>query len=338
MAALKSEFKEFHKTIKLDQYSENKKLRDKRDLLIDELSDKLKDEKIPDTEKKLTFTKFDQGSYAINTGIKPKDDDYDIDVGVLFDLTNDEYDSSKLKQLVFDKLDEQHNRTVVFNRPCITVKYSDGYHVDLAIYSDNDNDYHIAWGKKNSKTNKCWYKSEPKELTSWVKDVSDVDAESSQFRRVVRYLKKWKLKHFSSSGNEAPPSIGLTIQARNAYHEQASYVNDNDLGALINVVKDIKSSFTSKFEFETLSFKKTVEVDLPVEPYKNVYYKMTLNQLDNYSNKVDDLLEALESARDEESIYEACKVLRQVFGDDFPLTEDTKRSAVKPAIVTGNNA
>ena len=148
MALLKSEFKEFHTTIKLDQYSENEKLRKKRDLLVSELKEKLKDEKVPDSDKKLTFTKFDQGSYAMNTGIKPKDDDYDIDVGIIFDITNEEYESNKLKQLVFNKLDKQHNRTVEFNRPCITVKYSDGYHVDLAIYSDNDDDYHIAWGKK----------------------------------------------------------------------------------------------------------------------------------------------------------------------------------------------
>ena len=192
--------------------------------------------------------------------------------------------------------------------------------------------------RKKSKSNRCWYKSEPKELNSWVQGVSRYSDESTQFRRVVRYLKKWKLKHFSSYGNEAPPSIGLTIQARNAYHERNCFVNDNDLDALINVVIDIKNLFTSNFDVETFTFKKSVEVKLPVEPYKDVYYKMTLNQLDNYAGKVDDLLEALVAAKDEESTHEACKILRQVFGDDFPLTEDTKKSRVKPAITTGNNA
>jgi hypothetical protein len=338
VAILKSEFTKFHKTIKLDQYSENKNLKEKRDLLVNELTNRLIDETVPDSDKKLTFTKFDQGSYAMNTGIKPKNDDYDIDVGIVFDITNDEYDSNKLKQLVFDKLDGQHNRTVEFNRPCITVKYLGGYHVDLVLYSDNDADFHIAWGKKNSKTNRCWYKAQPKKLTSWVKNVSNQDNESAQFRRSVRYLKKWKLKHFSSTGNETPPSIGLTIQTRNAFHDYSCYVEDNDLNALINVVKQIKNSFTTKFDLESMSSKKSVSIELPVSPYKDVYYKMTLKQLDNFSDKIDHLLEALENAIDENSAYEASKILQQVFGDDFPLAEDTKRSYVKPATVTGNNA
>lgn len=71
-------------------------------MLIDELTEALKDEKIPGTDNPLIFNKFDQGSYAMNTGIKPKEDDYDIDVGIIiFDITND--DSNKLKKLVCDK-------------------------------------------------------------------------------------------------------------------------------------------------------------------------------------------------------------------------------------------
>ena len=96
MTILQSEFHTFHSNIKLGAYDENKTLRDKRDLLINELTEALKDEKIPGTDKPLTFKKFDQGSYAMNTGIKPKEDDYDIDVGIIFDITNDEYDSNKL--------------------------------------------------------------------------------------------------------------------------------------------------------------------------------------------------------------------------------------------------
>lgn len=334
MAKLQKEFKQFHNNIKLGTYDENKTLRDKRDLLIDELTDALKDEKIPDTDKKLTFTKFDQGSYAMNTGIKPQNSDYDIDVGIIFDITNDEYDSNKLKKLVFDKLNKQHNRTVKFNRPCITVEYSDGYHVDLAIYSKNNDDLHIAWGKEHSKTNRCWYKSEPKELTQWVGDVSSIAERAEQFRRCVRGLKKWKEKHFSNNGNAAPPSIGVTIQARNAF----IYTVDSDLEALITIVRAIKNSFSPTWDAETGSFKYTVEVKLPVQPYKDVYYKMTLKQLDSYYNKADALLESLEVVLAENSDHETSKILRKVFGDDFPLVEDSKATKTKPYVNTGYSA
>lgn len=208
----------------------------------------------------------------------------------------------------------------------------------MAIYADNESDYHIAWGKKNSKVNRCWYKSEPTKLIDWVSNVSSVDKEAQQFRRVVRYLKKWKEKHFNSNGNSAPPSIGLTIQARNAFFSTSGFRDGKDLEALINIVQYIKNSFSSELDLSSLSFKKTVSVSLPVEPYKNVYYKMTLNQLDNFYSKVDELLEALEEARDEESDFEASKILRGVFGDDFPLAEDAKKSDTKPATTTGNNA
>ncbi len=332
MATLQKEFEDFHNEIKLGTYEENQALRDKRDLLINELTEKLKDEKVPGTDKKLTFTKFDQGSYAMNTGIKPKDGDYDIDVGIIFDITNDEYDSNKLKKLVFKKLNGQHNRTVIFNTPCITVKYSDGYHVDIAIYSDNDGDYHIAWGRKDAEK-KQWYKSEPKELKQWVADVSADCKHAEQFRRCVRYLKNWKAKKFSNDGNAAPVSIGLTIQARNAF----SYRCDNDLDALINIVSTMKSGFSSSFDLESVSFKKSIEVELPVKPFKNVYYKMTLNQTDQFYEKLDALLEVLEEAKGEDSDHKASKLLRKVF-DGFPLVEDSKASNTAPIIMTGNNA
>jgi len=331
---LQKEFEDFHQKIRLGTYDENQTLREKRDLLIDELKDKLKDEKVPNTTKKLTFTKLDQGSYAMNTGIKPKDDDYDIDVGVIFDVTNEEYESHKLKKLVFDKLNLNHKRTVKYNRPCITVEYADGYHVDLAIYSKNNEDIHIAWGKENSKQeNKLWYKSEPKKLTKWVADVSSDADKYQQYRRCVRFIKKWKEKHFSSDGSNAPASIGLTIQARNYFY----YHKDNYLDTLIYIAERMKSDFNLNPE----SRKMNIDVRLPVEPRKNVYYKMSEIQQDNFYEKVEALVESLKDARNEDSRNKACKILRKVFGDEFPLSDDddiTECSKSMPFVTTGNSA
>ena len=135
VANIQQAFIDYHDQIKLGTYDENQTLREKRDLLINELKDSLRDEKIPNTEKKLTFSKIDQGSYSMHTGIKPLNDDYDIDVGVIFDINTDDYDSKALKKLVRDKLDKQHNRTVLYNRPCVSVNYAAGYHVDIPVYA-----------------------------------------------------------------------------------------------------------------------------------------------------------------------------------------------------------
>ena len=335
MAKLQKEFIKFHEAIKLKRYDENSDLRDKRDMLFKELRDALKDEKIPDTDKKLTFREINQGSYAMGTGIKPNNDDYDIDIGAIFNVTKDEYDSGELKTLVRDKLNKG-NRTVKYNRPCLTVEYqSEDYHVDLAVYSDNSDDIHIAWGKEYSEE-KVWYKSEPEELTTWVSNVSKDSDVSAQFRRCVRYLKKWKEKKFSSNGNESPPSIGITIQARKAFSEKFAYSKDHDLSALITTVRHIKNSFVLTYEDD--EYLQGISVPLPVQPFKNVYYKMSLKQQDSFYHRISDLLELLESVVAEESEHEASKMLRKVFGDDFELLEDARASKTAPYITTGQNA
>jgi hypothetical protein len=334
MAKLQAQFITFHDTIKLGTYEENATLREKRDLLVDELRNSLTDEKIPGTNNPLTFTKIDLGSYAMNTGVKPTSGHYDIDVGIIFDITNDEYDSNKLKKLVYDKLNKQHNRKVEFNTPCITVNYASGYHVDLPIYSKNNDDIHIAWGKEFATENRKWWVADPKGLKQWVSDVATDAEHKKQFRRIARFLKKWKAKAFSDNGNNAPPSIGLTIQARNAFGYQA----DSDLNVLIAVVKAIKNSFSQTWDQESSSWKGCIDIKLPVQPFKNVYYKMTVNQQDAFYKKVEALLEALEAASSETSEHECSKILRKVFGNDFPLVEDSKQAKTAPYVPTGISA
>lgn len=334
MSNLQKEFIKFHDTIKLGTYDENQTLRSKRDLLINELTLALKEEKIPGTDTALTFSKIDLGSYAMKTGVIPEGGDYDIDVGIVFNVTRKQYDSHELKKLVFDKLNKQHNRTVEYNRPCITVKYADGYHVDVAVYCSEGSDRYIAWGKQHNKATHSWWESDPEGLKTWVNNV-DLDAEKkAQFRRITRYLKKWKIKHFSDSGNIAPPSIGLTIQTRNGFN----YDNVSDLSALINVVRQIKLKFTQKWDPVSESLKWSIEQNLPVKPCKNVYYKMKLGQQDAFYIRVENLLQALEQAQGEKSDAETSKILRKVFGNDFPLVEDVKASNVPPYVSTGNNA
>ena len=335
MAALQKEFEKFHEAIKLKRYDENSDLRDKRDMLFRELRTAIKDEKIPGTETKLTFREINQGSYAMGTGIKPANDDYDIDIGAIFNIENDEYNSADLKKLVQDKL-AVGNRTVKYNRPCLTVEYKrEDYHVDLAVYSANNDDIHIAWGKEHS-AEKIWYKSEPEELTQWVADVANDSDVSMQFRRCVRYLKKWKENKFNSSGNECPPSIGITIQTRKAFSELSAYSKDNDLTTLITIVKYIKNSFVRQYKDGENLY--CISINLPVQPYKNVYYKMSFKQQDYFYHKTSELLELLEAVDAETSEHAASKMLRKIFGNDFELLEDARATDAAPYVVTGQNA
>lgn len=332
MADIQKAFIDYHNQIKLGTYDENQELRNKRDLLINDLRKSLLEEKIPNTEMKLTFSKIDQGSYSMHTGVKPLDGDYDIDVGVVFDINIDDYDSKKLKKLVRDKLNKNFNRSVLYNRPCVSVNYAAGYHVDIPVYAKNGGNIHIAWGKEMSSEHK-WYESDPEGLKEWVKGVSNDHVQREQFRRCVRYLKRWKNNKFTSNGNIAPPSIGLTIQARTSF----VFKKEDDLSCLIGMAKGIRDSFISTFSVDDKKFYQVVDVALPVAPYKNVYYKMTKKQLDNFYTKIDELVEALEAAQVEESLSEASKILNKVFGD-FPKISDAVKSNKQPYLPTGMSA
>lgn len=97
MLDLQKEFIEFHNNIKLDD--ENQKLRDKRDILLKKLENNI-------SEDAASYTTFNQGSYAMGTGIYPEDEDYDIDVGIKFNINKDDYsDPVEPKTWVKDALD-----------------------------------------------------------------------------------------------------------------------------------------------------------------------------------------------------------------------------------------
>ena len=114
MPNLQKHFLEFHDTIKLGSYDEDKTLREKRDTLIKNLRENIH-------EDAPSFESFNQGSYAMSTGTNPKDGNYDIDVGIIFDCTCDNYDDPvELKKIVRDAL-LHGNRTLHIRRPCVTV-------------------------------------------------------------------------------------------------------------------------------------------------------------------------------------------------------------------------
>ena len=209
MPAAQKQFDEFHAAIKLDNDDEKAKLREKRETLLTTLRKNLPAD-LP------TFENFNQGSYSMHTGVVPLDGNYDIDVGLIFDCRRDKYpDPVVLKKKVRDALDS-HGRTVTIRRPCVTVNYMRGdevdYHVDLAVYvKRDDNLLDLAKGKENSDSSRrVWEISDPKKLTELIctafKDAGDL----GQFRRCIRYFKRWRDAQFYSG---APLSIALTVAA-----------------------------------------------------------------------------------------------------------------------------
>lgn len=326
MINLQKEFEEFHDTIKLDY--ENKKLREKRDILLDKLKNKISDEAA-------SYSHFNQGSYAMGTGVKPEDDDYDIDVGLKFDINKTDYDDPVVvKKWVKDALDG-HTKSVKIRRSCVTVTYQEdgesSFHVDFAIYADSNPDgkTYIAKGKENSnKENKYWEISCPQELISKVKDKFLDSQDSAQFRRTIRYLKKWKNHKFDTGGNAAPTGIALTILAYNFFNVSKTVDNltgkikYNDFIALKDLVGMIHNSFVLKYNSEDNKYYHCISVNLIVEPKNNLFEKMSLNQMEDMYTKVSEMLNILEDVSEEKKRNKACEQLQKIFGKDFPIKFD----------------
>jgi hypothetical protein len=321
MADVQKYFKEFHDLIKLD-YECNSLLRRKREIVLRDLESGLRrmyGDKAPQ------FTWFNQGSYVLKTGVYPLDSDFDIDVGIVFKLNRNDFSPTRVKGWVCDALDTK-NRTVYFKRPCVSVQYhesgEESFHVDLAVYAEEKSlffkqqIFHLAKGKTRSKNDyKLWEPAEPFKLLDLMKSKFKDTEDRAQFRRVIRYLKRWNDLNFYSVGNYKPRGIAITALALNLFRVYKSYDADsenyryNDLKALRNFVSSILGSF---------SLFGNISVRLPVQPGNDLFEKMTSNQMKDFKNRLSSFKETLDYAVRVRSFEDACYALWEEFDDDFP--------------------
>jgi hypothetical protein len=354
MAKIQKQFEEFDKQIRLRRFSENATLRDKRDSVLRALEAGL-DELREGGEEIPNFRAFDQGSYAVGTGVVPPGGDYDIDEGIEFELASKDHpDPVKVKEWVHRAL-EGHTDRVVVRRNCVTVYYhSDGeaiYHVDLAIYSSKDHNsdgrMHLAKGKLQSQPeHRVWEPSDPEGLvgaltSKWTGD------DASQFRRVVRGLKRWKDERFPRDGNSAPRGISLTSAVFDEFQPIhrvvdpiANKVEPDDLTALRTTLDRVAGRFRSEIDPETYQPYPRLRTRLPALPYSDPFERMTPAQMRTFKEKLDELLEAVKDAENDPDPHTACKVLRKKFGDDFPVPdkEETAKPTRRATVSSGNSA
>ena len=321
MANVQTHFNKFHDIIKTS-YDDNHSLRDKRDLLLRNLQYGL---------QRLfshppSYTTLNQGSYAMFTGIKPlPGEDYDIDIGLFFHISKDTYSPIRVKQWVYEAL-KFGNRTVEYKRPCVRVQYhragEEAYHVDFAVYSEKDynwdNQIYLAKGLVGSRPEyQIWEVSEPYQLIEISRQkFPNQEGHRNQFRRVIRFLKRWKDYNFSAAGNERPTGIAITACAMNWFqigtvynvYDGKSYYDD------LKALKNLAGSILNQFDFGN-----RISVKLPVPPYNDLFAKMTDTQIQNFKIKLVGLIYSLNKAEKELNISSACRILQTVFGNDFPL-------------------
>lgn len=320
--SVQSEFKKFNDKIRAD-FETKKELSEKRDILLDKLRN---NSEIP------SFKELNQGSYAMCTGIEPESDgEYDIDVALRFYANKSDYDPIELKNKICKILKNHTHYGAEIKKPCVTVTYKKDeetkFHVDLVIYlyDDKDNeDSQLYIAKGESEDSQEWEEADPKGLVDYINDKVEQGKERDQFRRIVRYLKKWKNRKFSNTGHVNPPSIGITLIAADNFN----YYEEDDLSSLISVVNTIinKFSYASTNDSGTNMYR--ISLSLPYhlrfKSGNDIFEKMSDAQMTDFKDKIEKLKNNLVEVRDEVDEYEQYRKLNKIFGDDFEVPDENK--------------
>lgn len=306
-------FRRFHEAIQLKRFGENAELREKRDRILTRLRN----------NSKVTFEWFNQGSYEMGTGVKPLDGDYDIDVGVVFDVDTQRHTPVTVKGWVHEAV-KDHTTRVEWRRPCITVYYQEGreakYHVDLAVLAKAayTTELRLAIGKQHSSADQQdWQRDDRRGfMQTFESRFSGEDA--GQLRRVIRYLKRWKDVHFSREGHAAPTGLALTVVAfkwfnplKTAWYQNAEY---DDLGATLSLVRSFKAGFQQAYDHAAQRWTQRIALQFPNAPSDNVFARISDQQMTELYQRLEQLIKWLEEA----SVQSSTAPLRRAFGNEFP--------------------
>jgi hypothetical protein len=328
---LQANFKEFEEKIRLTWSDEKlKTIREKDTSIQGDIKLAFKDKGYP----VLYF--FQQGSYATQTCIEPlnEGDDYDIDVGVVISKSTAPDNPVDVKKTLRDVLKDRNLKNPKIKMPCVTAQYYNQgekrFHLDYPIYSKTDADsFYLAIGKENSGDEiRNWEKGDPKGLIDWLNDRSSFSDEEyyAQYKRLVRYLKRWRDYSFSIADRKKIYSIGLTVMLKRSFKGNISFDGENnDLECLLNTAKAILNDgyFKQVGYDEEYNPQYEICVTLPVEPWRDIFTKHGKTLGTSMYTKFKVLIDNLEKVKLEQSLKKQCKILaNDVFGSDFPIPEN----------------
>lgn len=173
----------------------------------------------------------DQGSYPMHTLNQRPDNDYDIDVAIIFrkdDLPSSTQAARKRIERAFTTVGGNFAQSPKARTNAVTVWYAEGYHIDFAVYREIEDEYGETVTEHAGAE---WKVRDPVEITNWFKQTmrekspsstSGATVEADQFRRIVRLLKAFarSREHWNLPG-------GMIISKLTAECYQADYERDD---------------------------------------------------------------------------------------------------------------
>ena len=317
---IQSHFDKFHNKIKLGRQDDvYKKARDRDDNITADVKNAFSEADHP------VVATFIQGSLATNTGVIPLNGDYDVDRALVIDAECAPDDPVDPKITVFDVLDSRGFKNAKIKKPCVTADYaSDNVHIDFPVYKRSGEQYYLAVGKRNSgRDNREWSAADPRGLLDWINDRTNYgDCESvkhDQFRRLVRYLKRWRDCQFSETVAAKVYSIGLTVMVKERFipafdTEEFSH----DLSSLRQTVSSMLDGgyFTAAGNDQY-----RISVYLPKQPWRDIFFGSSVDTGTQFRNKLERLETKLAEADTSDDEREQCTILNALFCEDFVVPD-----------------
>ena len=190
------------------------------------------------------------------------------------------------------------------------------YHVDLAVYREREDwdrrgPLEIAVGRRGWRQ-AHWLPGDPRGFVELVKDRCSGES-GAQFARVVRLLKWWKQNHFSPRGNAAPVGSGIVVAALSWLHPTVEQGEWCDALAALRLVDSMIAAFGSAQGPKGEVGERLVGT-MPVQPYDDVFRKMTNPQMSEFKSKLEELRGILDYAW----THDDTDAMVDAFGPQFP--------------------
>lgn len=240
MYDMSSKFNTFYNGHVILPQTEKTKLHEKKNLNIQRLKDGLKEyNEENDTSYSIVETCV-QGSMAMATIVQNENNDYDIDVAVVFNKS-DLGDKGALatRNIVANALrrkTKQFNAEPEVKTSCVRVKYADGYHIDFAVYRRHYDAWNNCWVYEHAGS--AWTQRELRGLTDWF--TTKNDASDDKLRKVVR-LSKMFCKSRTSWKN-MPSGLLQTVLCDEKLQDSYERIDELFYYTMTEIVKRLESN------------------------------------------------------------------------------------------------
>lgn len=279
----------------------------------------------------------DQGSYAMHTLNQRPNQDYDIDVAIIFretDLPSAPLDARKQIERAFQEAGGNFKRDPKARTNAVTVWYKDGYHIDFAVYREYDDG---AGSTFTEHAGAEWKKRYPVEITDWfinqVRDRSPSKAngakvEAGQFRKVVRLIKMFTK---SRESWDLPGGIIVSKLVEECYRPH----DDRDDVALYETMSAIRSRLLGDLEVYD-----PIHTDQKLT-YKSQFHKQVERFRDALGDAIDNHLRVLFQSDCTGPM--ARKAWCRVFNHDFWCSDEagdteSSKSTRSPSVFGGSKS